>query len=249
VKDGWRRFAIALTAPPSGSFLSSREGILREQNLVQYGSAPLFESHRRGDQQRMRGPEGLWLLPSAGSRSITAEVSSAILDIMKHMSVRIDLMNLADWPEVCSIYEEGIATGLGTFETKAPSWEEWHAARLPHSRLVARDERVLGWAAPSPVSKRACYAGVAEVGIYVAAVARGRGIGRALLDALIDSSEANGIWTLQGATIAENTASLALQQGCGFRVNLAGSPRTRSAFLINVYNWGTSAQHRHTKLG
>ena len=109
---------------------------------------------------------------------------------MKHMSVRINLMNPADWPEVCSIYEEGIATGLGTFETKAPSWDEWNAARLPHSRLVARDDRVLGWAALSPVSKRACYAGVAEVGIYVAAVARGRGIGRALLDALIGSSEA-----------------------------------------------------------
>jgi L-amino acid N-acyltransferase YncA len=105
---------------------------------------------------------------------ISVQVSSAILDIMKHMSERIDLMNPADWPEGCSIYEEGIATGLGTFESKAPSWDERNAARLPHSRLDARDERVLGWAAPSPVSKRACYAGVAEVGIYVAAVARGR---------------------------------------------------------------------------
>lgn len=134
------------------------------------------------------------------------------------MSVRIDLVNPADWPEVCSIYEEGIATGLGTFETKAPSWDEWNAARLPHSRLVAREERILGWAALSPVSRRACYAGVAEVGIYVTAVARGRGVGRALLDALIDSSEANGIWTLQGATIAGNEASLGLQARCGFRV-------------------------------
>jgi hypothetical protein len=63
--------------------------------------------------------------------------SLVILDIMKHMSVRINLMNPADWPEVCSIYEEGMATGLGTFDTKAPSWDEWNAARLPHSRLVA----------------------------------------------------------------------------------------------------------------
>jgi L-amino acid N-acyltransferase YncA len=125
----------------------------------------------------MLGPDGSWLLSRSGSRLITVEVSSAIVDIMKHMSVRIDLMNPADWPEVCSIYEEGIATGLGTFETKAPSWEEWNAARLPHSRLVARDKRVLGWAALSPVSKRACYAGVGEVGIYVAAVARGAGLG------------------------------------------------------------------------
>jgi L-amino acid N-acyltransferase YncA len=127
---------------------------------------------------------------------------------MEHMSLRIEPMTRADWEQVCAIYEEGIATGLGTFETKAPSWEEWDAARLPHSRLVARDERVLGWAALSPVSKRACYAGVAEVGVYVAAVARGRGIGRILLDALIKSAEAHGIWTLQGATIVENKAEL-----------------------------------------
>lgn len=132
--------------------------------------------------------------------------------------MRIEPMIPTDWEQVCAIYEEGIATGLGTFETKAPSWDEWNAARLPHSRLVARDERVLGWAALSGVSRRACYAGVAEVGIYVTAVARGRRVGRALLDALIDSSEANGIWTLQGATIAENKASLALQKRCGFRV-------------------------------
>jgi L-amino acid N-acyltransferase YncA len=101
---------------------------------------------------------------------------------------------------------------------QTPSWEEWDAARLPHSRLVAREEWVLGWAALSPVSKRACYAGVAEVGVYVAAVARGRGVGRALLDAIIQLSESHGIWTLQGATIAENAASLALQATCGFRV-------------------------------
>lgn len=148
----------------------------------------------------------------------SVEVSSAILDIMNHMSVRIDPMTAADWSEVCTIYEEGIATGLGTFETKAPSWEEWNAARLPHSRLVARERRVLGWAALSAVSKRACYAGVAEVAIYVTASARGRGIGRSLLEALIESSEIHGIWTLQGATIAGNEASLSLQARCGFRV-------------------------------
>lgn len=152
----------------------------------------------------------------AGSRSST--LLSGIPGIIEHMSLRIEPMTRADWEQVCAIYEEGIATGLGTFETKAPSWEEWDAARLPHSRLVARDERVLGWAALSPVSKRACYVGVAEVGIYITASARGRGIGRALLQALIESSETNGIWTLQGATIAENTASLTLQERCGFRV-------------------------------
>jgi phosphinothricin acetyltransferase len=174
------------------------------------------------------------------------EASSVILDIMKHMSVRIDLMNPADWPEVCSIYEEGIATGLGTFETKTPAWDEWNAARLPHSRLVARDERVLGWAALSPVSKRACYAGVAEVGIYVAAVARGRGIGRALLDALIGSSEANGIWTLQGATIAENAASLVLQERCGFRVI---GRRERIGKLAGIWRDTILTERRSKKVG
>jgi len=127
-------------------------------------------------------------------------------------------MTPEDWPAVQAIYEQGMATGLGTFETESPSWEAWNAARLPHSRLVAREGAVLGWAALSPVSRRACYAGVAEVGIYVAEAARGRGVGRTLLEALIRSAEEHGIWTLQGATIAENVASLALQESCGFRI-------------------------------
>ena len=135
-----------------------------------------------------------------------------------NMSFQIEAMTEGDWPEVLVIYEEGLATGVGSFESVAPSWEQWNAARLPHSRLVAREDRLVGWAALSPISKRACYAGVAEVGIYIAASARGRGIGRTLLLALIESAEAHGIWTLQGATIADNVASLALQASCGFRV-------------------------------
>jgi len=123
-----------------------------------------------------------------------------------------------DWPTVLAIYEEGLATGLASFEVAAPLWEEWDQARLPHSRLVARAVTVLGWAALSAVSRRACYAGVAEVTIYVAAAARGRGVGRVLLEKLVESAEAHGIWTLQGATFAENAASLALQARCGFRV-------------------------------
>ena len=134
------------------------------------------------------------------------------------MPFRIDVMTDSDWPEVRRVYEEGLATGVGSFETEAPSWDQWNAARLSHSRLVAREDGLVGWAALSPFSKRSCYAGVAEVGIYVAARARGRGIGRALLQALIESAERHGIWTLQGATIADNAASLALQSSCGFRV-------------------------------
>jgi len=133
------------------------------------------------------------------------------------MSFGIEVMTADDWPEVCAIYEEGLATGVGSFEVAAPSWQQWNRARLPHSRLVARADAVLGWAALSAVSQRACYAGVAEVGIYVAAAARGRGVGRALLEAIVESAESHGIWTLQGATIAENAASLALQARCGFR--------------------------------
>ncbi|HVV43717.1 MAG TPA: GNAT family N-acetyltransferase, partial [Bryobacteraceae bacterium] len=124
--------------------------------------------------------------------------------------MRIESMTANDWPAVREIYEEGLATGVGSFELSAPGWEQWDAARLPHSRFVARDEAgaVIGWAAVSPFSQRRCYAGVAEVGVYVAAAARGKGVGRALLEAVIESSEAAGVWTLQGATIAENTASL-----------------------------------------
>lgn len=172
--------------------------------------------------------------------------SSAAPDIMKDVNVRIEPMIPADWEQVRAIYEEGIRTGLATFETEAPTWEQWNATRLPHSRLVARDEAVLGWAALSAVSKRICYAGVAEVGIYVAAVARGRGIGRVLLDALIESSEAHGIWTLQGATIRENQASLAVQARCGFRVI---GRRERIGKLRGVWRDTILTERRSTKVG
>jgi L-amino acid N-acyltransferase YncA len=163
------------------------------------------------------------------------------------MSLRIDTMTPSDWPEVRSIYEEGIATGFGTFETAAPGWDVWNAARLPHSRLVARQQgAIVGWAALSSVSKRACYTGVAEVGIYVAASARGRGVGRALLEALIESAEVHGIWTLQGATIAENVASLALQAKCGFRVV---GRRERIGKLAGQWRDTVLTERRSTKVG
>ena len=131
----------------------------------------------------------------------------------------VEPMRPADWPEVVAIYKEGMETGVGTFEVVAPSWDDWDAGRLVHSRLVAREDgRVIGWAALSAVSKRACYSGVADVAIYVARLARGKGVGRTLLEALIASAEAQGIWTLQGVTMAGNSASIALHQRCGFRV-------------------------------
>jgi phosphinothricin acetyltransferase len=133
--------------------------------------------------------------------------------------VNIEPMTPADWPNVRAIYLEGIASGHATFEIDAPTWNEWDAAHHPFCRLTARAEgQVIGWAALSPVSRRRCYAGVAEVSVYVGADYRGRGIGRRLLLAAIGESERHGIWTLQGATFPENHASLRLQEACGFRV-------------------------------
>lgn len=130
----------------------------------------------------------------------------------------IDPLKQSDWAQVRKIYLEGIATGNATFETEAPAWEMWDRGRLPHCRLVARaGDEVLGWAALSPVSSRPVYAGVTEVSVYVAERARGRGIGRALLQALIAESERNGIWTLQAGIFPENTASIHLFRQHGFR--------------------------------
>lgn len=135
------------------------------------------------------------------------------------MGIEIDNLRASDWERVRTIYLEGLATGQASFETDAPSWEAWDAAHLAHSRLAARGEgRVVGWAALTPMSKRRCYAGVAEVSIYVAAAARGRGLGRRLLAELVASSERHGIWTLFGSTFPENAASLRAQAACGFRV-------------------------------
>jgi phosphinothricin acetyltransferase len=123
-----------------------------------------------------------------------------------------------DWPEVARIYAEGIATGNATFETEVPPWEDWDAAHLPaHRFVVERDGRVCGWIAAVPVSSRCCYAGVAELSVYVGEEARSQGIGAKLLAAMIESSERAGIWTLQTGVFPENAASLALLRRFGFR--------------------------------
>lgn len=134
------------------------------------------------------------------------------------MNSTIEPMADSDWPQVRPIYLEGIATGNATFETEAPSWDKWNAGHLAKCRLVARENgQVLGWAALSPVSGRCVYAGVAEVSVYVAESARGRGVGKALLQELVKQSEACGIWTLQAGIFPENTTSIAIHQACGFR--------------------------------
>ena len=132
--------------------------------------------------------------------------------------MQIRTLDESDWPAVATIYAEGIATGNATFEVDVPTWERWDAAH-PSLRLVAEsDGAVLGWAALSPHSDRRCYRGVAEESVYVAASARGRGVGRALLGELIDRAEAEGYWTLLAGVFPENDSSLALHLALGFRV-------------------------------
>ena len=134
------------------------------------------------------------------------------------MELVIEKLEPEDWPAVRTIYEEGIATGNATFETQVPDWEDWDANHLRDCRLVARmGGQIVGWGALSPVSGRCVYAGVAEVSVYVAARARGQGIGKRLLRALIAVSERQGIWTLQAGVFPENEASIALHERCGFR--------------------------------
>jgi L-amino acid N-acyltransferase YncA len=129
----------------------------------------------------------------------------------------IEAMHPDDWPAVRSIYLEGIASGHATFETEAPSWRDWDASHCDFGRLVALEsDRIVGWAALSPVSRRQAYSGVAEVSVYVAGDTRGKGVGRALLDQLISESEQNGIWMLQASVFPENAATVGLHRACGF---------------------------------
>jgi L-amino acid N-acyltransferase YncA len=124
-----------------------------------------------------------------------------------------------DWPDVEQIWREGIDTRNATFEIEPPSWESFDATRHPGHRLVAAlDGTIVGWAALAPVSRRPCYAGVVEDSVYVTAAARGRGIGKALMEALVAGADAAGIWTIQTSVFPENAASLNLHEGVGFRV-------------------------------
>lgn len=134
------------------------------------------------------------------------------------MDCIIEPMKPEDWNAVRRIYEEGIATGNATFETQAPEWSAWDEKHLQSCRLVARKNgEVVGWSALSPVSSRPVYAGVAEESVYIAASVRGQGIGKMLLQAVVDESEREGIWMLQTGIFPENAASIALHKAVGFR--------------------------------
>lgn len=133
----------------------------------------------------------------------------------------MEIRNLlpADWEQVRLIYEKGIDTGHATFQTTAPSWEDWNASHLTSCRIVSENNGVLtGWAALTPVSSRCVYAGVAEVSVYVDPIQSGKGIGLALLNELVHLSEAEGIWTLQAGIFPENAGSLRIHEKAGFRI-------------------------------
>ncbi|RAO50187.1 Phosphinothricin acetyltransferase [Micromonospora saelicesensis] len=129
-------------------------------------------------------------------------------------------MTAGDAAQVLAIYRAGLDGGDASFETTAPTWAQFDAGKLPAHRLVAvgGDGTVIGWVAVSPTSARAVYAGVVEHSVYVDPTARGRGVARLLLDALIASTEAAGVWTIQSGVFGENTASLRLHERAGFRV-------------------------------
>lgn len=123
-----------------------------------------------------------------------------------------------DYPAVAAVFAEGIATGLATFETEVPGWDEWDAGHLADHRFVAElDGEVVGWIAVVPYSRRAVYRGVGEESVYVAERARGRGVGHALLETVIESARDGGLWTLQAGVFTDNGASLALHRALGFR--------------------------------
>ena len=125
----------------------------------------------------------------------------------------------SDWFAVADIYQKGIETNLATFQPNCPSYEDWDAAHTKECRLVIEEDgNIIGWAVLSPVSKRRVYAGVAEVSVYIAPDAQGKGVGTRLLGALCDMAEEHGYWTLQSSIMPENQASIRLHQKCGFRL-------------------------------
>lgn len=128
-------------------------------------------------------------------------------------------MEEADWPSVAEIYRQGIATNLATFQSECPEYEQWDKAHRQDCRLVLTEgERIAGWAALSPVSARSVYSGVAEVSIYLDEGCRGKGLGAALLRALVAAAEAQGCWTLQSGIMRDNLPSIRLHEKCGFRM-------------------------------
>ena len=161
--------------------------------------------------------------------------------------IKLEKMQPADWHFVKQIYEEGISTGNATFQTSAPEWDEWNSSHLEHSRVVAKEgDNILGWAALTPVSGRSVYAGVAEVSVYVSDKARGKGLGKQLLQKLIEESEANNLWTLQAGIFPENIPSIKIHEDCGFRII---GKRERIGMMNGIWRDTVLLEKRSNKVG
>ncbi len=140
-------------------------------------------------------------------------------DVANSVAMEIKPITKENFPKLVEIYEQGLATNIATFQNDLPIWEDWDKGHLVSCRIsFYKDDVMLGWAALSPVSSRCVYSGVAEVSVYVATIARGKGIGEMLLNELIKQSESNEIWTLQSGIFAENLNSIKLHEKCGFRI-------------------------------
>lgn len=156
-------------------------------------------------------------------------------------------MKASDWEAVAAIYAEGIATGFATFETTVPEYDTWDSAHMQTCRFIAADgEKILGWAALSPVSSRCVYGGVAEVSVYVGIESRGMGVGKLLMQSLITASESIGLWTLQSGVFPENEGSIELHKKVGFRYI---GRRERVGKLLGEWKDNVLFEKRSTTIG
>ncbi len=153
----------------------------------------------------------------------------------------------SNYAEVVRIYLEGIKTGMATFETQAPNWQAWNKAHHEFGRIALVDQnRMLAWGALTPVSQRYAYRGVAEISVYVAESARGRGLGTAVLQELIRIAELNNLWTLQAGIMAQNDISIEIHNKCGFRVI---GYREKVAQLNGVWTDSVLMERRSKRIG
>lgn len=142
-----------------------------------------------------------------------------VTDVANSVAMEIKPITKENFPELVEIYGQRLATNIATFQNDSPIWEDWDKGHLNFCRIsIYENNEMFAWAALSPVSSRCVYSGVAEVSIYVATIARGKGIGEMLLNELIKQSESNEIWTLQSGIFAENQNSIRLHEKCGFRI-------------------------------
>ncbi|RDY60134.1 GNAT family N-acetyltransferase [Flagellimonas nanhaiensis] len=161
--------------------------------------------------------------------------------------MKVRAMTPQDWEQVSQIYKEGISTGIATFELNVPSYESWDQAHLEKCRLIAEEEgNILGWAALSPVSSRCVYGGVGEVSVYVASKSRGKGVGKLLMERLIEESEEAGLWTIQSGIFPENQASVKLHEKVGFRYI---GKRERVGKIHGVWKDNLLFEKRSKKIG